>query len=75
MGRCDEMASDVAELQFMAQKDENIKTSDDEFQEEAEENKIDKKLMLKNLKEEVTEPPEEEAVVIEELQTEPRGSG
>ena len=43
------MASDVAELQFMAQKDENIKTSDDEpTKEEAEENKTESELLLKN---------------------------
>ena len=65
------MASDVAELQFMAQKDENIKTSDDEpTQEEAEENKTESEPVIEEPKEEVTEPAEEEAVVIEES-TEP----
>ena len=53
------MASDVAELQFMAQKDENIKTSDDEPncpKKRQRKIKLKANLLLKNPKEEVTEP-------------------
>ncbi len=79
----DEMASDIAELQFMAQSDteewvthsssaksdteESIDES--EFEDDQKPNPF-KKDLLEEQKEEVTEPAEEEAVVIEES-TEP----
>ena len=67
----DEMASDIAELQFMAQKNDNTKAEVNEpAQEEAEEDKTESESVIEEPKEEVTEPAEEEAVVIEES-TEP----
>ena len=60
----DEMASDIAELQFMA----NPKKSQEDFQEERDDLQ---EINVEEPKEEVTESPEEKAVVIEELKQNP----
>lgn len=65
------MASDIAELNFMAKKHEDVKSSNEQpAKEKAKEDPKEIKQIVEEHKEEVTEPAEEEAVVIEES-TEP----
>ena len=65
------MASDIAELNFMAKKHEDFKSSNEQpAKKKAKKDPEEIKKVVEEHKEEVTEPAEEEAVVIEES-TEP----